>query len=353
MSASALYPEAIGAADELLRDVYRLDVAKALDPLDPRDFLVLVQRLGRALTGVARDAEAGAMRRALAELDVDWPNLSARAREHIVRAARQAMQAAQHQVLPRVDQVFEVEGKNVVAHTRRASIRRFELHIGADLSRTDERIARFVRTSEGNFIRNEYGRREVAFSHRARDVVASGLERGLGRDDITGELAQRLTAVVNRNPAYWETVATSFANRGRTYTQLSAFAEATVERFRFEAVLDEVTSHVCRFMHGRVFGVEGAMRRFDEVEEAADPEHITDLQPWVQVGADSDGNQVLFYQRAGRRHLVAQVDQSALGQRDSVGRYSRALGTGQLEAAGLTVPPLHGRCRSTIVTEEA
>ena len=34
-----LYSAGAQAADELLRDVYRQDVAKALDPLDARDFL--------------------------------------------------------------------------------------------------------------------------------------------------------------------------------------------------------------------------------------------------------------------------------------------------------------------------
>jgi hypothetical protein len=71
----------------------------------------------------------------------------------------------------------------------------------------------------------------------------------------------------------------------------------------------------------------------------------------MRVGADSDGNQVLFYERGGRRRFVAQVDESAAGRADQVGRYSRALSNEGLEAAGVTVPPLHGRCRSTIVVE--
>ena len=346
-----LYGDARAAADELLRDVYRLDVAKALDPLDAGDFLAIVKRLTRALRGVTQEAEATALRTALDELDVDWPNLSPRAREHIIRAAGAALSHGQAQTLPKIEQVFEAEAEPLVAASRRAAAQRFGLHIAADLSRTDVRIARFIRTSESNFIRDANGRRHDEFSQRARDVVASGHERGLGRDDIVDELSQQLTAVAGRTAAYWEVVATSFANRGRTYTQLAAFDEAAVENFRFEAVLDSVTSHVCRFMHGRVFSVDRAMQRFADVEDAGDPERITELQPWVQVGADDDGNQVLFYKRSGRRHLVAQVDESALGHPDKVGRYSRALGVGQLEAAGLTTPPLHGRCRSTIVVE--
>jgi SPP1 gp7 family putative phage head morphogenesis protein len=352
MTEPGLLPEAVGAAEELLRDVYRLDVAKALNPLDARDFLVLVQRLGRALRGVSRDAEADALRRAIGTLNVDWPNLGAAARDQVIRAARQAMNGAAAQVLPRVDHLLEVEGERVVAGTRRAAARRFGLHIAADTTRTDERIAHFVRRSEGHFIRDQYGQRADELGQRARDIVAAGLERGLGRDDIVSDLSAALTVVTGRSKAYWEVVATNFANRGRTYTQLAAFQEADIQRFRFDAVLDQVTSLACRFMHGRVFSVARAMRRFDDVEQADDPEAIVDLQPWVQVGADDDGNQVLFYKRAGRRRVVAQVDESAVGASDKVGRFSRAMSTYQLETAGVCVPPVHGRCRSSIVIEE-
>src|SRR6266542_2405273 len=40
-------------------------------------------------------------------------------------------------------------------------------------------------------------------------------------------------------------------------------------------------SKICRFMHGRVFSVERAMKRFRDVERLRDPERIQDLQPWL------------------------------------------------------------------------
>lgn len=346
-----LYSAASDAADELLRDVYRLDIAKALDPLDARDFLVIVERLARALAGVSRDAEATALRRALASLDVDWPNLSAAARDQVIRAARGAVAGLADKVLPRVDQIFEVEAKNIVTRARGRTVRRFGLRIAATTTRTDERIAAFVRKSEGNFVRDQYDRRSDELAQRARDIVAAGLEKGLGRDEIAADLSAGLASAVSRGKPYWEVVAMSFANRGRTYTQLAAFNDAGVERYRFDAILDEVTSHVCRFFHGRQFSVARAMRRFDEVEQARDPEAIADLQPWMRVGSDDRGNHVLFYERGGRRRLVAQIDEAAIGRRDQVGRYSRALTNDQLEAAGVTSPPLHGRCRSTLVLD--
>jgi SPP1 gp7 family putative phage head morphogenesis protein len=345
-----LFGAGADAAEDLLRDVFRVE--KALDPLDQGDFMTIVRRLSRALRDVAVPAEDAALRHALERLDVDWPNLAPAARDQVVRAARQALRGVEDQVLPVVEQQFEAEAERVVGRTRRSTVRRFGLRIGADLTATDERIAKFVRESQGNFVRDEYGRRREDFSRKAKDIVTSGVERGLGRDDIVAELSGAMSRdAFDRTRDYWEIVSMVFTNRARTFTQVAAFEEAGIERYRFEAVLDEATSEVCRFMHGKVFTVGKAADRFREVERARDPELIREVQPFVQVGADREGNQVLFYERGDRRRAVAQVDEPGVGERDEVGRYSRALSPGQLEAAGVTVPPLHGRCRSTIVAE--
>jgi len=343
-----LYGAGADAAEDILRDVFRVE--KVLDPLDAADFMAIVRRLSRALRGVARPAEDAALRRALERLDVDWPNLSPEARDQVVRAARQALGAVEAQVLPQVEQIFEVEADRVVGAARRSTVRRFGLRIGADLSRTDERIAKFVRESQGNFVRDEYGRRREAFSTRAKDIVASGVERGLGRDDIVKDLSEAMAReAFDRSRDYWEVVSTVFANRARTFTQMNAYDEAGLERYRWEAILDELSCERCRFLHGQTFTVAGALRRFREVERLRDPEAIRDVQPFVQVGADDEGKRVLFYERGGRRRAVAQVESSAEGERDVVGRYSRALSSTQLEAAGLGQPPAHGRCRCTTV----
>jgi SPP1 gp7 family putative phage head morphogenesis protein len=325
----------------------RVDVSKALDPLDAGDFLVIVDRLSAELRGVTRAEEAAAMQRALQRLDVDWANLSPTGRASVVRAARQALAPVPERVLPRLDHVFEARANSIVKGSRQATVRRFELHVGADLSATDERIARFVRESQANFVRDEYGRRQERFSQRAREIVADGLERGLGQTDIVDELSTTLTTEgLQRSRAYWDVVSMAFSNRARSLTQVSAFDEARIEQFRFEAILDRVTSRVCRFFHGKVFSVPRALERFRKVERARDPEEIRDMQPFVRVGVNPEGRQILFYKKDGRRHLVAEVDEPA-DENDATGTFSRSLPTDRLEAAGITLPPLHGRCRST------
>jgi SPP1 gp7 family putative phage head morphogenesis protein len=344
-----LYGRGAEAAEAILGSLFRVDVSKALDPLDADDFLVIVDRLASELRGATRAEEAAAMQRALQRLDVDWANLSPAGRSSVVRAARQALAPVPDRVLPRLDHVFEARANSVVKDSRRATVRRFELHIGADLSATDERIARFVRESQANFVRDEYGRRQERFSQRARQIVADGLERGLGQADIVDELSTTLPAEgLRQSRAYWDVVSMAFSNRARTLTQVSAFEEARIEQFRFEAILDRVTSRVCRFMHGKVFSVARALDRFRKVESARDPEEIRDLQPFIRVGLNPEGRQTLFYEKSGKRHLIAEVDEAS-DENDATGSFSRSLSTNRLEAAGISLPPLHGRCRSTVL----
>ena len=49
-----------------------MDVAKALDPLKPRDFLVLVNRIAASLHDVSHEAEADALRRSLERLPAEF-----------------------------------------------------------------------------------------------------------------------------------------------------------------------------------------------------------------------------------------------------------------------------------------
>ena len=307
----AVYARGAAAAEAILRQLGRADVAKALDPLNASDFLVIVDRLSRELQGVTGPAEAAAMKSAIERLDVDWRNLSPAGRSAVVRAAKQALTAVPNRVLPRLDHTFEARANGLMRESRKATVRRFGLHIGTSLSETDERIARFVRESQANFIRDEYGRRQEAFSERARQIVARGLERGLGSEEIAGELVSSLPAEgLLRSRNYWDVVSMAFANRARSSAQVSAFDEAGIERFRFDAILDAVTSRVCRFMHGRVFSVKRALDRMRQVEKLRDPERIRELQPFVQIGAAPEGHQILFYEQGGRRHAIAQVDAS-------------------------------------------
>ncbi len=323
--------EAREFADELLEQVLRLPVAKAMDLGSPPGF------------DPAAPAEADALREAVEVLDVDWNRTTAAQRRRLVAESLAAAGRSTALIPQHISVPLGEAATAVINATRTHSRRVQELAIGARFNVLDQRVARHIVTAQGLFVRDEYGRRLDAFSRAARQVVASGLERGLGRVDIASELeAAARGALVDRAPFYWEVVASAFIGQGRSFAQMSSYAEAGIRRYRIEAVLDERTTHICRFLHGKTFAVETALRKFEQVERLEDPEDIKRLLPWVRERLDGDR---LTLHGAGMP--IADVTRSALGTRDEVGEFRPRLAEDQLGDAGIGLPPFHGLCRST------
>ena len=233
--------------------------------------------------------------------------------------------------------------------TRNATRRQGQLSIAADFNALDKRIVRHLRTSQANFVRDEYGRRHEAFGEQARRIVAEGLEAGLGRQELARDLERAAKDVIaGRNSIYWEVVAGSFVSRGRSFAQLSAFAEASIERYVWESVLDEHTTECCRFLHGKVFAVGAGLKTFDRVER--EPDRIKELTPWVRESADPEtGRKILIAENRGQQIRVADVSRSAAGTRDDRGEFARSLSERELTDLGVSMPPAHALCRSTIL----
>lgn len=330
--------EVTEAIDFFLRDVMR--VQKALNPNDPHDFVLLAHSLQQSVAGMSRAAEADALRNALDTLDVDWTKMSADGRDKIVSAARDALAAPADYVAPKVADTFTVFGQKIVGDTKTDAKRRYKLDISASLSSVDEKVINAVGASQGNYVRDQYGNRSTALSLKVKDVVSSGLEQGLGSADITSNIKDQLgESAQARSDAYWGMIAMTFANRARTYGNLSGYASAGIEWFTFEAVMDERTSLICSMMHGKRFQVSKAIDRYNQVEADKDPEAITQLQPWLKA---ADGK--ISYTIGDTTHHVASVGAG--------GAASNVMSDAKLEAAGITTPPLHGNCRSTIVPDE-
>ncbi len=330
-------------ADELLEQVLRLPIEKAMDLGSPAGFDRAAALLAALLRHSAAPAEGDALREAVGVLDVDWVRTTAAQRRRLVSESLAAAGRSTARIPERIRVPLGEAATAVINATRTHSRQVQELAIGARLNALDHRVARHIVNAQGLFVRDEYGRRLDVFGREARRVVASGLERGLGRVDIAGELeAAARAALVDRAPFYWEVVAGAFVGQGRSFAQFSAYAEAGVQRYRIEAVLDERTTHICRFLHGKTFAVADALRKFEQVERLERPEDIKRLLPWVRERVDGDR---LTLHGAGVS--IADVTRSALGTPGDVGSFRPLLAEGRLGDAGLGIPPLHGMCRST------
>lgn len=325
-------------------------IAKALNPLDAGDFVTICVRLSASLRGAVAGTEGAAMRSALEKLDVDWPELTDSGRRKIIAAAKAEIKGLQSTVPEVVAPVFSKSAETLVSRSRTATVARYAF--GKQLrteSTLDRQVIDNLPKNQSVYIKDQYGRRADALDHIAKDVVSSGLERGLGRDDISEELSERLAqAGVTRTDSYWNLVGSDFANKARTASQLNTFERAEIQVFVFDAILDEITSEICRLLHGREFSVSAAAERTRRGISLEDPEEIKALRPWVQSGTDGDGNHILYFDRGRGREVVAEVKSFGEGQKDKIGSYTNVMSNKAMEGAGIPIPPCHGDCRSTI-----
>jgi len=341
-------------ADELLGRYFGVRIQKAsFDLSTPDGFDRAVFEFAELIRGAAAPTERRAVKEAVGQLDVDWRGLTPEQRSQLVSQALDRVGRAVRQIPTDIQGEFGKAATAVVRTTREDLRDRQQLAIAANFNAVDRRVIDFLVRSQTNFVTNEYGRRVDAFGQRARDIVGRGLEQGLGRDDIAQQLEAAATSIVSgRSPAYWTTLAGAFIAQGRSFSQVSGYAEAGIERFIIEAVLDEVTTETCRFLHGKSFTVAGALAQFDRLSALERPEDIKEELPWVRERVDADGLGEIFVKRGGERHVLAQITKSGRGT-TGVGEYSGGRGAEDLTGLGIGFPPYHGHCRTTTLPDDS
>ncbi len=336
-------------ADDILGGVLRLPIEKALNLGTAAGFDRAVAALAARLRRAAGQQETDAVRAAIAVLDVNWARTTPEQRRRLVNDALVAAGRATAVIPEHIRAPLGDAAQSVVAATRSHTRQAQGLAIRAEFNAMDGRILAHVVRSQTNFVRDEYGRRLDSFSEQARRIVSEGLEAGLGRDAISSDLEQAArSALVNRSPFYWEVVAGAFIGQGRSFAQMSSYAEAGIAQYRIEAVLDERTTPICRFLHGKTFTVGDALRRFDRLERLERPEDIKHELPWVRERRDAEiGRPLLYVDRHGEQTVLAEVLRSGVGARDDLGEFRPRASETKLQEVGIGFPPFHGLCRST------
>lgn len=351
----SLYSGAVDAADDILKKIYRVDVRKALDPLDHGDFEKICKHLADSFWKESFPLESSAYKKAIESLDVDWSGISADARHKVLDKAKSYL-VPDKVIPPKLDQTIEMNAKDIYVKSKSKTILKYDLKIPSSFNQRDDKAIDFIVKSQGHYIRNAAGDRAEGWAGVARGLVQEGLENGHG----SAQIAEKLASVIGVDPSmkksegYWNMIAMVFANRARTTSQLLSYHEAGIQVYSWESVMDEATSVQCRFMHGRKFPVHLAVASIQAVEDAGDPESIEEITPFVQFGKDG-GDKAIYYGGRGKspRTTIAYVEHNAVGQKDNPGKFSGHMGTGDLAAAGITCPPIHGRCRSTIIPDFA
>lgn len=329
----------------------QIQKAKYQNLLEADGFDAAVIGMLDELQKVVVPEEKKALAALLSMLDAQWVSMPPELRTGILNTAAQKYLNITNEIPKIAVDTLAIETKHVVGNTKSQTASKYALAIDASLSLEDETITEAIANHQSHYIKDQYGKRVEAHSKLARNIVASGSKNGLDPSTIAKQLESQLSAqAVQRSKSYWEMVASTYCARGRTYGELRGFADAGFTEFEFEAVLDEVTTDVCRFMHGKVFSVDAGLARYQQVAESNDPESVKWLQPWVQTGKDGNGELGMYYRdETGSKNFIATIVESGVGAVDTLGSYANEMSPRQLQSRGISAPPLHGRCRSTLV----
>lgn len=349
----ALMADAVDQADRVLERYLGVRIAKAGGIGSGRGFARTVARVAERLRARAAPVESEAVKAALGELSVSWGELTGRARDGVFARAARAAAKATEELPGELRAVFRAAGGEVLRDVRAELRRGRGVALGVDFNAVDPRIVAYATKSHALFVRDELGRRSDTLSARARKVVADGLEAGHREADIARALEETVGATLKgKTPAYWDVVAGSFVGTSRSFGQMSAFAEAGIERYRLSAVLDEQTTRLCRFLDGKTFSVSKALGRFADLEDAEGSMAIKDLLPWGREAIDPEtGKVVLYAKQAGRRVALAVEERTGFGRRDDRGEFRSRVSDEGLEQLGVSLPPFHGACRTVSVSE--
>ena len=234
--------EARVAADELVEHFLRLPVAKAANLGTRAGFdraVALPSRRPGAPPGVPMSTPCAG----IAVLGRCWARTTTGERRRYGLLRRWPLRPCHgDRAHARIEAPFNDAAQEVVAATRTDARRGQRLAIGAEFNAVDRSVVAHVTRSRATSSATRYGRRiegfgEEALAHRRRRA-----EEGLGRDDLAEALEQAArAALVDRARSLGD--GRRLVHRaGRSYAQMSSYAEAGIRQYRIEAVLDE-TDH--------------------------------------------------------------------------------------------------------------
>ena len=337
------------AHDELLY----VERTRLLDPTDPGDFVRIEKALAAVLKQKATPAQVEALEGLALLLEV--PPLEDAAISEFVAAVGSEIRAMAGPTAEAVAPTVGRSAKSIYQRTRNAVRRQFEGQkvtagiLGTVFEAVDYEAVGWLTKQHTFFVRNTLGGIADQASKRTRNIVAAGIKQGFGRAEIAKKLEDLVLGTLKRK-GYMETLAAVFANRSRTWSQLNSYSQAQVSLFRFEAVLDERTTETCRWLHGKIFRVEEGRTRMREAATLPDPEDIKFTMPFIREFKGKEGEKLLgILSGSGELRTLAEVKQSAVGEKDKVGEFDQKVSDQTLESLGVGAPPSHFRCRSDTV----
>ncbi len=332
-------------ADEVLKSILRVDIAKALDPLDDDDFLIIAHTIAAELSDETAALDAAAYRAAVARLDLDWHNLTDVEMAAALAAVNAGLALLPAQIIPRIVPLLDDRLIRLIESVTGRAMERYGIQVGTALTVQDtEMVAAIARI--GGWVTNEYGNRQSMFTTGVEKIVRRGLEAGIRNEDIAKNIADAADMHGVRKPLnYWRLLAMSTANTARSYSHLKSMQSGGIQNYVFQAVLDERTTEICNSLHGTVFPVSVAMQNYGDlaIRSAFDMNAVEKIMPHVKQRKRADGTLEMYTEPPGSgRNVLATVEPNGV---------RTIVSPTELISAGVVVPPIHHACRSSIIAD--
>lgn len=333
----------------LVVDAYGIVTKAKLNPLVGLDLRVVARRLSRKLGQIDASGSRHQLGRSIELVaNLNFEKLTQAQLERAVRRAMGDLKAVAPETAKRWVAEMRQELLRMGASTKSAVKQRYLHQITPSLRQPEVKAIEQISQQQGWFVRNQAGKRDDAMSRRALEIVDEGLRNGYGRTEIGKRLYQEL-------PGMWQGMGQRYANvlaanavsRARTYAELSAFTEAGVTYAEVQAILDERTTDICRYMDGQIVEVTDMWEVANRAASVKDPEDIYRVSPFMQV-RNNPQTGAREIQVRGTGTPIAEVRRSGVGAVNDRGSMRGLLG-GKFKEAGIGGPPYHHNCRSMLV----
>lgn len=168
----------------------------------------------------------------------------------------------------------------------------------------------------------------IHYERNVRDTVRNAVKPGVTEGVSRSEAGKRVREAVAANlkkvtvpkgfngsdAKYFEGLAANTATNARVRGQVRSFVDIGVTRYEIVNPMDDRTTQICAFMNGTVFTITEAVSQIESVSGATDPSQVKEAHPWLPFSK------------------IQGISGGARG----------------LARAGLSLPPYHFRCRTTI-----
>lgn len=235
-----------------------------------------------------------------------WNKLTAKLRDLLNDTWSVQQQMAIEEVIKRIENA----GEEFTAEDLELALATLEEYLGRPMSElVGDSVEEIQRSAyEGAFkdlgLKFEFGKKdkgvlqwlnqdalywiESYYEREVRDKLRETISEVVSSGESRLQAGKRLQAAfgdrVKKDHLYWEGLSNHITTRTREFAKVSGYIQAGVEFIEVRAVLDNRTTQICRYMHGRVFTVESAKEIRSKIMEADTPEAIKKVAPWITGG---------------------------------------------------------------------